>query len=48
MTKGKCEVCGKPTQAEDPFWTVRCPQHWQELERRKSTRTERDAPEDQR
>lgn len=32
--KGKCEVCGYPTMAHDPRWTVRCPEHWQELANR--------------
>lgn len=31
---GKCEVCGYPTKAYDPRWTVRCPEHWQALARR--------------
>lgn len=31
LTRGVCEVCGKPTQAYDPYWTIRCPEHWQAL-----------------
>lgn len=29
-----CEECGKPTKAADPYWTIKCPEHWQAFARR--------------